>query len=69
MPKLILTHFKSEKVAQFRLGGRAAQNDFDTFYLKGENKSEKFPKLRAGGGDLILAMPKRKGVFFMGSLS
>ena len=49
MPKLILTHFKSEKVAQFGLGGRAAQIDFDTFYSKGENKSEKFPKLCAGG--------------------
>ena len=47
MPKLILTLFKSEKVAQFGLGGRAAQIDFDTFYSKGENKSEKFPKLRA----------------------
>ena len=46
-------------------GDLVAQIDFDTIL-----KVKKLPTLRAGGGgDLILAMPKRKGVFFMGSIS
>ena len=49
-----------------RGGGHLSKNWFDTFFW--ENKSEKLPELHEGGGGIIWAIPKRKGVFFPGSL-